>query len=449
MEKIEGFPFYPIEITKDGKVYNAEQRTALLDALKASDDPITDLMVVSHGWNNDTAEARALYDELFKNAAKLLTGPRTPASRKIAIAGIFWPSKKFAEEDLIPAKGGTGGTASIIPKSVPNEGLVQKLDKLKDKDDESESARQHAQALDKAKTLIDKLQDDPATRNEFAELVKSVLPTPVDTVDDASPTFFKRSGDQLLTALVAPVRQKPVSTPGMGGTAALQANGPAGGAAGLGEVLSGMKAAAWRLLNYATYYQMKERAGVVGTGVNGLLKEVRTARNDLRIHLIGHSFGGRVMAAAAKGPAAVKPSSLTLLQAAFSHNGFASGFGEHKQNGFFCDVVSKKGINGPIIVTHTGNDRAVGLAYPIASRIAGDNQAAIGDANDPYGGIGRNGAINMAKDQVIQANILDEKGVYTFTSGVIHNLEAGTHIKDHGDVENPEVANVVLAAAGF
>lgn len=76
-------------------------------------------------------------------------------------------------------------------------------------------------------------------------------------------------------------------------------NGPAGGAAGLGDVFSGIKAAALRVLNYATYYLMKERAGVVGRdGVCKVVSKIVATSPKLRVHLIGHSFGGRVVAAA-------------------------------------------------------------------------------------------------------------------------------------------------------
>ena len=58
------------------------------------------------------------------------------------------------------------------------------------------------------------------------------------------------------------------------------------------------------MLNFATYYQMKERAGTVGAGgLNPLLRELRAAAPDLRIHLVGHSFGGRLVTAAALGRA--------------------------------------------------------------------------------------------------------------------------------------------------
>lgn len=49
-------------------------------------------------------------------------------------------------------------------------------------------------------------------------------------------------------------------------------------------------------------------------------------------------------------------------------------------------------VNGSIVITHTKNDLAVGVAYPLASRIARDNADALGDQIDPYGGMGRNGA---------------------------------------------------------
>ena len=58
----------------------------------------------------------------------------------------------------------------------------------------------------------------------------------------------------------------------------------------------------------------------------------------------------------------------------------------------FRTVLQDRRISGPLLVTHTKNDRAVGVAYPLASRIANDAAAALGDENDPYAGLGRNGA---------------------------------------------------------
>src|SRR6185437_11606440 len=99
---------------------------------------------------------------------------------------------------------------------------------------------------------------------------------------------------------------------------------------------SGIKAGAMRFLNYFTYYEMKERAGTVGRkGVAPLVD--RLAGSVERIHLVGHSFGGRVVTSAASGSSTSKIQTLSLLQTAFSHNGFSRSMG-----GFFRDVVDKK-----------------------------------------------------------------------------------------------------------
>jgi hypothetical protein len=52
------FPYFEVEFDKSGKMAQAkgmEQLGALMGAGK-----VTDLLVISHGWNNDMAEAREL-----------------------------------------------------------------------------------------------------------------------------------------------------------------------------------------------------------------------------------------------------------------------------------------------------------------------------------------------------------------------------------------------------
>jgi esterase/lipase superfamily enzyme len=220
-----------------------------------------------------------------------------------------------------------------------------------------------------------------------------------------------------------------------------------GEAAGIRDLWGGVKAGARRLLNFTTYCKMKERAGLVGkTGVADVLRQIRRRLPQIKIHLIGHSFGGRLVTAVADslGPQ-VKVNSLSLLQAAYSHNGLAEKFdGEH--DGFFRKVVSEKKVSGPIVITYTKNDKAVGVAYPLASRISHDNAAAlIGDADDPYGGMGRNGAQHTPvadNEQVLRA----AGGQYALQSTAIYNLNADEFIQDHNDICKAEVAHAVLSA---
>ena len=137
---------------------------------------------------------------------------------------------------------------------------------------------------------------------------------------------------------------------------------------------------------------------------------------------------------------------MSLLQAAFSHNGFASKF-DKKNDGLFRKVVTEGKVTGPIIATHTRNDRAVGLAYPLASRLASQKASALGDENDTYGGIGRNGALAKFTPEAATGQLLAVDMAYQFAAGKrIHNLVADKFITDHGDVARAEVAQAVLSA---
>jgi predicted alpha/beta hydrolase family esterase len=194
------------------------------------------------------------------------------------------------------------------------------------------------------------------------------------------------------------------------------------------------------ILNFTTYFEMKARAGTVGK--NGVAKLIdRFAPQVQRIHLIGHSFGGRVVTAAAANSSTEKIRSMSLLQTAFSHNGFSKTKG-----GFFRGVVDRQRIQGPILVTYTKNDKAVGIAYPLASRINGERAAAFGDENDEFGGIGRNGAQQMQSGETVAGKLLPAGSNYSFPAGKFFNLEASDFIMSHGDVTGKEVAHAVRKA---
>jgi hypothetical protein len=442
MEMVGGFTFLPLEITKDGRVHDSAQVEAVMAAVRGQQGSAapSDLLVICHGWNNDMDEARSLYATLLGNVNAVLR--RGGAQPQLAVVGVFWPSKRFADEDLIPA-GGSGGTAAVGGGGMPGERLKEELERLKGTFD-----RPDTEALERAKALVDELEDSMTAGREFADILRSLLPPPTDGLEDNSGGFFAQPGDELLERLRAPIRLR---ASGQGGVARMDDGDDrgdgVGGAASFGDLFSGLRAAAWKLLNYTTYYQMKERAGVVGGGLNRVLADVRAARrDDLRIHLVGHSFGARVVTAATDGQAALAPANLVLLQGAFSHNGFARDFDEDHHDGFFRKVIDGRKVAGPIVATHTANDRAVGLAYAIASRISGDNRAAFGDADDMFGGIGRNGAVRMGPGETVSLVLLDASGSYTLSRGVIHNMLADDHISSHSAVSNAAVANLIVAA---
>jgi hypothetical protein len=269
--------------------------------------------------------------------------------------------------------------------------------------------------------------------------------------EDNSALFFKLDGSVMLEKLKMPTPIVASGGGGGGGAASLGAHRtttPAGGAAGLGDIFSGIKSGAIRFLNYLAYYEMKKRAGTVGqVGVAPLLD--RLGDHVQRIHLVGHSFGCRVVTAAAATSTTDKLQSMSLLQAAFSHNGFSKSM-----NGFFRRVVDNQRIKGPIVITYTPNDRAVGIAYPVASRLSGTVASAFGDANDKFGGLGRNGAQKMETGEVVEGvdRLLAVGGTYSWQSGRFHNLEGSKYIVDpsghdaHGFVTGKEVAWAISRA---
>jgi hypothetical protein len=87
-------------------------------------------------------------------------------------------------------------------------------------------------------------------------------------------------------------------------------------------------------------------------------------------------------------------------------------------------------VKGRILVTHTINDKAVGVAYPIASRLAGQNATGLGDASDPFGGLRRNGAQRMNTGEVIIGELLEENGRYPFQPGKFLNARADRFISN-------------------
>ena len=439
MTKVAGFDYFEVEFTKDGSVDDRNKVKELTDSL--SSDGVTDLVVLAHGWNNDMDEARRLFERLLGSVNARISGAEL-GERNLAVLAVLWPSKRFAEEELI-----AGGGASVT--GAPDESeLVDRLEGLKGTFDDDNAD----EYLERAKSLIPRLGEDKEAQKEFADLVRSSLREDEADDEDASDEFFALPGDEVMARLAipdVPTGEAPVA--GMGGVASMTdacgAPAPQGGAAGIGDWIENARNAARNLLNFATYYQMKSRAGTVGNrGVYETLRDVRTARPDLKLHLVGHSFGGRLVAAAATGPSGKPPlgvDSLVLLQAAFSHLGFAQDY-EGSKDGLYRSMITGKAVKGPALITHTDNDRAVGLAYPLASRIARQVASGLGDKNDKYGGIGRNGA--QKTPEATNAVLLNSSGTYELQAGGMYNLRSDDFISNHSDVTGPEVAHALLAA---
>jgi hypothetical protein len=436
-------PSFAVEFDADGAVIDAQQVEAALTGLAAAQ--ATDLLVLSHGWNNDIPEASQLYQDLLAKLDGVLDAapPAGIAARAFVALEIFWPSKKFDDPALVP--GGGGAAVSGGGTDLPAAALLARLDQFA-----QDPRRLGGQDVDpvrsalveQAKSLVPTL-DQESSQREFVHLLRTLVSPGGDAhPEDGSDAFFTKDPITMLRDLE---QAPPAPQLGAGG----------GGVAGLGNVVStigdlfsGARAAARRALNFTTYFQMKQRAGLVGrTGVATVVRQIHQRFPDLRLHLAGHSFGGRLVTAAADalGPD-VRPATMTLLQAAYSHNGLAANFDNQGHDGLFRAVAALPKVSGPILITRTKNDQAVGIAYPLASRIAHDVAAALGDQNDPYGGMGRNGA-QKTPEAVGNDGFLERLGfAYRFSPHRVYNLTADEFIKNHGDVAKAEVAYAMLCA---
>lgn len=431
------WPYTPVELTRRGTPAYEEQIEAALDLPAVDEDPrVTDVLVLAHGWNNDLTAAEQLFTELCDNAADLLA-ERGETGRRFAVVGVLWPSMRWADEGQVAGGGlAAGGELPAL------------LDAIDERVEDPAIAAELA-------GLAGRLETSADARREFVARLRTLLPDGDLVADDDPLPPALRSGDpQELFDRAAEAERALDDDPSPDGQDApppaddlppgLFADhlaDPQGAAAGiaLGD-LNPMRLAR-RLLNTSTYYTMKARAGDVGQrGVVPLLAQLHERWPGVRLHLAGHSFGGRVVTMAASA-GDVPIASLTLLQAAFSHHGFSAS---NVPPGAFRRVLDGGRLRGPVVVTHTHNDTALRLAYAIASRLAGHVAAGIGDYNDPYGGIGANGAV--ATDEVQESALGAADVAYTFPARRIINLRADRQITGHADVRNPAVANALLQA---
>ena len=403
--EIAGYPVQEVEFTKAGKVHDAAQVQALHTMITGGH--ITDLLVLAHGWNNDADEARSLYTDWLTALAHAPTTLPAKADRKVGVLAVLWPSKKFVDPGETAGRG-----AGLTDQGSDLADHIDALDGIAAKPTIARLAK-----------LSGSLEDSAKARDEFVETLVNLLGDHAaldgESSGEVPRRLFDKNGD-LLAELGTPAT------------------------AGLGHWIGGKIAGARNLLNYVTYYAMKTRAGDVGRkGLAGVLTKVRG--DVARVHMVGHSFGCRLIAASLLGDGAVPAptvSSMVLVQAAFSHNGFARHYdGTH--DGFFRSVVAPRRVTGPISITHSKHDTAVGIAYPLAARIIGANPSdfAIGGRDDPFGGMGHNGARKTpeAVDTDMRAT-----GTYAgLAQQTVVNVRADDYIRGHSDVRGPQVADLI------
>lgn len=455
VDKLQGFPFWLLAFDKRGIPEDPGGIERLISGLKA--EQITDLFLFSHGWNNDRATALALYDRFFAEVRKIVDDRTPDSGTRIGIAGIIWPSILWPDDaesaSMNQVMTGGGGATAVAGGALVRAAQAtpkQILDELrKGYDDEHQ--------LQLLEDLTGMLQTPPGTdaalqafRSKLGELLQSEVDPGLDrrqpdAAEGAIATLDDQKWHELLERL---------------GDQAARGQTPGGGAVGSADPFKKLWAGAKDALRIGTYWQMKERAGVVGRDGLGakVLTRIATESAQTRVHLLGHSFGARLVSFSLLGlPESLQREkspvkSLFLLQGAFSHFAFADQLPhDRSRSGALKGMAAR--VDGPLLATHSKKDLAVGRSYPAASFVNGDDSAAVADQVSRWGGMGYDGA--QAVD-AMAANLAAPETPYPFQKGKWLNLDGnkvivhgGLPSGSHSDIAHPQTAWAALAAAGL
>jgi serine protease AprX len=461
-DQVAGFPFWQLCFDELGQEGGFTRANNLLQEINPRG--IDDLFVFSHGWNNEQVVAARLYEEFFAKMQRVAdqffrtgVGPNS-----IGVAGVIWPSAAWADE-VVPigqtaSAGSSGGAAGLgattVPLALPPVTDLEILQKLK------EVFKRQEPVLDElGKLLTERPRRDEDVRR-FQMLLRQLDVEPdavlnsehAADIEDSGPPqgIVNENVDPLIRfRMFADKANQLFPMSDEGGAASFGSSI----AAGWNSIWNGAKEAA----RVATYWQMKKRAGVIGfNGLGPLLVRLNGVRPGLRIHLLGHSFGARLVSFALGKlpPGTASPvKSLVLIQAAFSHFAFAPILPHALGRGGALAGLANR-VDGPIVVTHSVHDYAVGQFYPMASLTTNDDAAAFADPLFRYRAFGDDGA------QAVPATPAEElhpAGVpYVLEAGKFLNLNGDRVIKKlvfpsgaHGDIIHEEIAWAAFAAAGL
>ncbi|WAZ20642.1 serine-threonine protein kinase [Streptomyces cinnabarinus] len=398
---------------------------------------VQDLLVFAHGWNSDRSGATRLYDRFFAPVPQLAPGA------PIGYVGVVWPSMRFSDEPI-----------PDFPRSVAADGPARPA---LDKDTRHallETFPGRATVVDQLARLLDQQSREEAELEEFGRLVRLLVdlvpPGPqalfaADTLAEGvpqdDPEMFQGTAGEICAEFGRALArlQSPDDVP----DASFSLPNPWEGA--------------HELLRQATYYAMKRRAGTVGErGLGRVIGQLAARAPKMRVHLLGHSFGGRLVSFALRGlPEGVHTvKSVTLLQGAFSHYAFSARLPHDPRAGGVLQGQHNR-IDGPLVCCFSKHDDALGTIYPLASRMAGHDrefhELSIGGAlGTKWGAMGFDGvqAVPGTKKLKLADALrgpLPAKGCVNVDAAAVVR-RGGPPAGAHSDILHRELAQLVLAA---
>jgi hypothetical protein len=393
-------------------------------------EPITDVFLISHGWQGDVPAARKQYNDwigaMAGCEADIAQVRRVRPQFQPLLIGVHWPSLPWGDEDL--------GAASVSFDPTAATPVAQLIDQY-------------------AERLADTVAARAALETIFAAALDDIAPSTLpQTVRDAYQVLDREAALSSAGEGAAPgADREPFDSERAFQNA--QAEPVDFGWFSVGGLLSPLR--------QLSFWKMKDRARHFGaTGGFTLLRDLQRtviAPREVRFHLIGHSFGCIVVSAMLAGPGGHgtlgRPvDSVALVQGALSLWSYCADIPVAPgQPGYFHAIIAERQVKGPIITTQSEFDTAVGRFYPLGAGVRRQVTFAPGEL-PRYGGLGTFG-IRGLDEAVVDLDMLSVHAPYAFAPGKIYNLESSRFICDgsgasgaHSDIAKPEVAHAVWAA---
>jgi pimeloyl-ACP methyl ester carboxylesterase len=424
-------PLWVIEFGADGTCLSPKTRELLV--AEAAKPGCTDVFVFSHGWNNTFAKAVASYEKFVigYHQFQRANGLSPPDPYRPLLIGLFWPSIDLAlprerapgiaaipaagaETDLSLTDAVRDVTAALEPDGAARFCALAARSGLTDSE-----ARELAGLLAEAYPADDEVDHEPAAPTADDIMATWLLLIEAGFTEDGG----DMSGPDSFG--IADEDRMPTARPETAG------------------VISSIARFDPRdIVRAFTVYEMKDRAGVVGSaGGSALMCDLLGASGEPRFHLIGHSYGSRLLlSAVCANNLPRKVRSLLLLEPAVNYLCFARQVPKAGRPGGYRPALSR--VDEPIMTTFSPNDKALHDFFHLAVRRHRDlgelKIAALGAVPSIYAALGGWGPGGLDDDEAKEIPLLRYPDSYP-VGGVtcrVYALNGATGIGSHSDVIN-------------
>ena len=422
-------PLWMVPFDQAGTCAGTQTRARIIEEV-ARGGP-TDVFLFSHGWNNNFGRAEHAYERFIAGYHQFVRShdlPQPPGYRPLLV-GFHWPSIDLVLPWERPPK---------IAGGMEDDDEPMALDAMVAEAKESISP----EGAGTLEALAARPELTETEASEFASLLAEAYPD-----DELDPSAGRPDAEEILdtwSALIDEDLSDGEHEPaGPESFIVAREDRPATAPEAAGRLLRGPRFAPRDILRAFTVYKMKDRAGLVGQrGAGAFLRDCLRASDTPRFHLIGHSYGSRLLLAAVCAdslPRAV--SSLLLLEPAVNYLCFAHEVPKTGRPGGFRPALTR--VEQPILCTFSANDKALHDFFHLAVRRKSDLgelkiAGALGEVPSVYAALGGWGPGGLDADEARQIPLAKYPTRYELgnVSHRIYALNGKTGITGHSDVIN-------------